>query len=421
MGVFIRTNFSKIFNKSIKGFLVRFLILFFLVFTSLFAKDFKIATYNVQNLFDLNKDGNEYPEYIPGIKSNWNEKTFAIKLGHIARVIKDLNADIIALEEVENANTAVLLNNALRDKKYKYVYTFFKKNEHFVGNVVFSRYKVANKYFVKVDGFNRGIDVLKFYLDHQKLTIYVNHWPAFKHGFKARDAYAQKLKNILNPSEESVILGDFNTPYKIRQGDWGKSLIDTLGVGNQDKSLYDLWYELAPGARYTYIFGRVKNALDHIILSKNLFDGKRLEYKPKSFGVLRSAYLVDQYGYPNRWVVTKNLKNEGVGYSDHLPIYATLQTEPYTKQKIDTVSISYLKKMYDDLLPAILKNVIVLRVDQYSVVLTDGDDQIKIYLPDVTFIKGHRYDILVQKIQNYNRRMEISLCKILKKYKEGEK
>ncbi|MDX1809936.1 MAG: endonuclease/exonuclease/phosphatase family protein [Sulfurospirillaceae bacterium] len=400
---------------------MRFFIVVFLIFTSLFAKDFKIATYNVQNLFDLKKNGNEYQEYIPGIKSNWNQKTFSIKLGHIARVIKDLNADIIALEEVENVNTAILLNKALGDKKYKYIYTFFRKDKHYVGNVVFSRYKVADKYFVKVDGANRGIDVLKFYLDHQKLTIYVNHWPAFKHGVKAREAYAKKLKSILNTKDEFVILGDLNAPYKTRQDNWGKSLVDTLGVGNKDKFLYNLWYELPPDSRYTYVYGRVKNALDHIILSKNLFDGQKIEYKPKSFGVLKSKYLVDKYGYPNRWVVTKDFKNTGVGYSDHLPIFATLQTEPYTKQQIDTVKISYLKKMYNDLLPAILKNVLVVRVDKYSVVLADGKEQIKIYLPDEEFEKGRRYDILVQQIQKYDRSIEISLCKILKKYEEGKK
>ncbi len=400
---------------------MRLLILIFLLFSSLFAKEIKIATYNVQNLFDLKQDGHEYPEYIASEKTNWNQKTLTLKFAHIARVIGDLNADIIALEEVENLNAALLLNRTLKDKKYPYVYTFFKKNKHIIGNVVFSRYKVADKYSVDVQGFNRGIDILKLYFDHQKLMIYVNHWPAFKHGLKARNAYAKKLKSILNPNDESIIMGDFNAPYKIRQDQWGASLVETLGAGNRDKSLYDLWYELPPNVRYTYVYKRTKNTLDHIIISKNLLDNSKIEYKPKSFGVLRSNYLLDKYGYPKRWIITKHFKNKGVGYSDHLPIYAAFQTPPYTQPKISEVSISYLKKMYNDFLPVILKDVTVVRVDAYSILIGDGEDQIKIYLPDETFKKGERYDILIQRIQNYKRSTEISLCKILKIYKKGKK
>jgi len=44
----------------------------------------KIASYNVENLFDLYKSGYEYKEYIPNTKSNWNQKTYKIKLKNIA-------------------------------------------------------------------------------------------------------------------------------------------------------------------------------------------------------------------------------------------------------------------------------------------------------------------------------------------------
>ncbi|MBS0013541.1 MAG: hypothetical protein KFF46_06170, partial [Desulfobacterales bacterium] len=32
----------------------------------------KIATYNLENLFDLRHDGTEYPGYIPGGRLGWN-------------------------------------------------------------------------------------------------------------------------------------------------------------------------------------------------------------------------------------------------------------------------------------------------------------------------------------------------------------
>ena len=55
----------------------------------------KIASYNVENLFDLYKSGNEYKEYIPNTKSNWNQRTYKIKLKNIAKVIVEIDADIM--------------------------------------------------------------------------------------------------------------------------------------------------------------------------------------------------------------------------------------------------------------------------------------------------------------------------------------
>jgi endonuclease/exonuclease/phosphatase family metal-dependent hydrolase len=393
---------------------MRYFILVFLVLTSLFAKDFKIATYNVQNLFDLHRDGGEYKEYIPNGKSKWNKKNFDLKLKHISQVIKELNADIIAIEEVENLRAARALNRALGKKRYPYIYTFFNKHKHTAGSVVFSRYQVASKYSLRVVGYPRAIHVAKFYLDNQKVTLYINHWPAFRHGYKARAAYAKRLKSALKSTEKSIILGDFNTPFRVNKDGWGKSLREILNVGNMDKPLYDLWYEVPPRLRYTHVYGRSKSALDHIIISKNLLSFGGLKYKMGSFSIFRPKYLIDKYGYPRRWVLTKAKVHKGVGYSDHLPIYAIFQTKPYSDKKIQSVSISYLKNMFNDLMPVILKNVEAIRVDKYGLTIADGKDTIKIYLPDEKFKKGKKYDILVKKIGKYHRNVEITLCKILK-------
>ena len=60
----------------------------------------KIATYNVENLFDLQKNEFRYKEYEPNGKSLWNQRNYSIKLKNIAKVIKDIDADIIALQEI---------------------------------------------------------------------------------------------------------------------------------------------------------------------------------------------------------------------------------------------------------------------------------------------------------------------------------
>lgn len=81
---------------------MRYLLLFLLPLL-LLSKPFKIATYNVENLFDATFQGSEYEEYIPG-RHNWNARMVEIKLNHTAEVICDLDADVLGLQEIENSD-----------------------------------------------------------------------------------------------------------------------------------------------------------------------------------------------------------------------------------------------------------------------------------------------------------------------------
>ena len=76
-----------------------FMILVFAVFAA--GTELKIATFNVQNLFDAKNDGSEYKDFVVG-KSEWNEKKANAKFKAVSAKIKELNADIIALQEIEN-------------------------------------------------------------------------------------------------------------------------------------------------------------------------------------------------------------------------------------------------------------------------------------------------------------------------------
>ncbi len=91
------------FPKKWKQNLYKYLIIF--IFSTLLnAQNLKIASYNVENFFDLNYDKTEYNEYIPNNKSAWNQRNFNIKLENIVKIIEDLDADIIALQEIEHEN-----------------------------------------------------------------------------------------------------------------------------------------------------------------------------------------------------------------------------------------------------------------------------------------------------------------------------
>ena len=68
------------------------------------VSEFTVATWNVENLFDMKPDGTEYPEYIPNFKG-WDQNSFDVKLANTTQVIKDLGAEVVALQEIENENT----------------------------------------------------------------------------------------------------------------------------------------------------------------------------------------------------------------------------------------------------------------------------------------------------------------------------
>lgn len=48
--------------------------LFLCITINLFAQNFTVASYNVENLFDLKKQNTEYKEFIPFTKSNGIKK-----------------------------------------------------------------------------------------------------------------------------------------------------------------------------------------------------------------------------------------------------------------------------------------------------------------------------------------------------------
>ena len=78
-----------------------------------------IVSYNVENLFDMVDNGDEYPEYKPN-RSNWTNNTYQIKCANIASVLAQVNADIAVLVEVENENALSGLLSALAEKKCPY-------------------------------------------------------------------------------------------------------------------------------------------------------------------------------------------------------------------------------------------------------------------------------------------------------------
>ena len=307
--------------------MIRWILLFIPLLLS--ALEFKVATYNVENLFDAKMDGTEYEEYKPNNKHGWNEAMLQIKLAHIARVISDMDADIIALAEVENRAVLEKLNAALGAKAYPYLFYPNKKERINIETGLLSRFPIEKTSTIAIKDQARGIHRITLKIENKHLDIYINHWPAQKEKEEERLLYAATLHNELLKEEgrEYVLLGDFNSPYQV-QKDWGMGLVNILKAGDKSALLYNLWYDLPQDKRYSHSYGKQKAALDHIIIPKSLSDGKGIDYNPSSLTVFARPYMLDEKGNPNRWQISDRGRGVhlGDGYSDHFPITAIFHT-----------------------------------------------------------------------------------------------
>ncbi|MFT7859354.1 MAG: endonuclease/exonuclease/phosphatase family protein [Sulfurimonas sp.] len=308
----------------------------------------KIATYNVENLFDLQKSGHEYKEYIPYTHSAWNKRNYKIKLRNLSKVIKDIDADIIALQEIESKQALDDLRYRLkRDGLYYQYAKIADRKDTTIKVAILSKlpFVYTKELVVGYSYAFRNILEAKLKFNDQELYIFVNHWKSKAGPESMRIAYAKTLKKrIKELGDKNIIaLGDFNSNYneyktfkrKRRLNDTDgitgiNHILGTINYQNDAKAvqlkkdqLYNLWYDTAEKDRYSYIYRGKHETLDNILVSKALVDRKGLDYKPGTIRSLKNSYLF-KGKYIYRWQTTrgKYRRHKGKGYSDHLPLTA---------------------------------------------------------------------------------------------------
>ena len=346
------------FKKSGKIILIAIFISVFIC-PDIFAKTFKIVSYNVQNLFDLHKNKTEYREYVPDTKFGWTKKTAAIKYLNITRVLKDINADIISLQEIESVEALLYLRTVLKSKGIVYPYfAIADLKPTTVKCALLSKFPIVKKKEVVVSGsLSRNILRTDIDISGNNLIVYVNHWKSKKGPESLRKKYANALKKEIDQLEtdaDFVLTGDFNSNYNeyitfvnnVKLNDTNKrtginhilmtiknnKLVDERLLVKQrsNKYLYNLWLEIPYKYRWSYNFFGRKSTPDHIILSKGLYDNKGVSYKDNSFNKFTPHYLFKNRGVFN-WKRAKRGRGKhlGMGFSDHLPIFALFTTTPF--------------------------------------------------------------------------------------------
>ena len=443
----------------------------------LFSLEIKVASYNLDNLFDDINNATEYEDYKLNTH-NWNSVTFKKKIKNLSRVICELNADVLGLQEVENANALKALQRYLKRVGCEYRYSAIANSRGSAIRVaLLSKIKIKDTKSIKVSYHKRDRDILEVTLDTKvPLKIFVNHWRSKKSAESARLKYAKALMNRIKKlpkGSEYIILGDFNSRYN-ECSNIEDELNDTNGICGIDTILktyyknrflklddkpplniyhYNLWSEIEPHKRWSYSFYGKKSSLDSIIISKTLNDNINWFYKKGSFGVFKKKFLFKRgriYGWEY-----KHYKHTGYGYSDHLPIYAT-----FAIGKIEDKKESFLEKILNFFIPkkeeflddnfikskkreskdddkvkeltinelakkralrkkVLLKDVcVIFKRGDIGVIKSSKDSMpITLYKSAEAVREGICYDLLVLKKKRYYKIDEITNFKIVKKRK----
>ncbi|MGM0444141.1 MAG: endonuclease/exonuclease/phosphatase family protein [Fibrobacterota bacterium] len=304
--------------------------------------------YNVQNLFDVCESGDEYPLYTPS-ESNWGAHLYRRKCKNISTVLLSADADLVILAEVESRRA---MEDLVRIGGFDdaYPYRYFAKSYSTTSLCVLSRYPLrkVRTYRTRIDSIDfRPFVEFQLSLNEIPLTVFAVHWPSKRHDESLRRAVARGVRRVLDEckTEEFLLVGDFNTNYdEIQRSSYEETglqsilstgsgmgasfrhymLKDMLSQGDTDtQKLCNLWGEVPPQKRCSYVYRGQKNTLDHVLVPPSLCDSTGISYVRRSFRAYRMNGMLTLHGKPYSWQTTgwgASRRHRGMGYSDHYPL-----------------------------------------------------------------------------------------------------
>lgn len=313
-----------------------------------------ILSYNVQNLFDDVHDGTEYDEFVPH-SGGWSSELFHLKLYRLSEVLSlfpDGGADILLLQEVENAHALDMLRqHYLKGGGYGY-WAVSDAEGQAVQVAVLSRFPItgSRSHAVTLDGLRAGRPVLEIELSIGKsqLKILHCHWksksPGAEYTENLRLAAAGKISDLLelhfkqSSAVPVLVAGDLNEcidEWDLHSGSYltalmpESELVSSCVEGlarplyvsggrkvpvmqNGKAVLFSPWLENTDLVG-SYAYRDRWERIDHFLMTAGFSDGEGLDYR--EFEVIDDQRLLSEEGFPLRWI--PDLER---GYSDHLPI-----------------------------------------------------------------------------------------------------
>lgn len=311
------------------------------------SKNFTIAFYNIENLFDTENDPLTHDDdFSPSSQKRWTSKRYQKKLVKLGTAISQIGEEntefapvIVGLAEVENKKALSDLVNSknLKDENYSYVH-YDSKDERGIDVALLYKsdiFKVENSETFSVylqnelgkQDYTRDILLVQGQLHNEKINVIVNHWSSRREGVKEtepkRIAAANVVNSVItklkkeNPNAKIIVMGDFNDNPN------SKSLL----LLEKESELYNPFKTVWSRDNGSLSHNFQWNMFDQILFSTNFFDTSNSNLVFSDAQVFNSKFLT-QYdgkykGQPFRTFVGKKYKG---GYSDHFPVYIQLKT-----------------------------------------------------------------------------------------------
>lgn len=271
---------------------------------------FRIAQWNVQNLFDGNSDGTEYSEYTR--QSGWSTKFYRSRLENIEAVLSYpglSEAEIIVLNEVENSNVTQDIMHLDALQKRGFLWQACASEEGGAISVaVISSIPVQDVRLHSVQGARPVIEA-RFEICGKNVYVLAVHGKSNLGEEEEVTALRQRTGEALSQRTQYlrendplcliVIAGDFNEdPH---QG----NIIQDI------ENWHSFWDGPSFDGKGSYHYDGNWLRYDNIILSSDLMTHA---------DVVQTGILTDTGGSPNRW------KRELLsGVSDHLPVWVEVR------------------------------------------------------------------------------------------------
>ncbi|WP_421920148.1 endonuclease/exonuclease/phosphatase family protein [Marinifilum sp.] len=313
-------------------------------------REYTLAFYNVENLFDTINDPIKWDDdFTPEGRLRFTSNRYEDKLDKLSKVLASIDTlslpSIIGLCEIENRLVIEDLRNEddLIHGNYKIAHIESPDKR---GIDCALLYKSEDFKYIKHEAIGiqfpwepeyktRDILHVEGILGKDTVHIFVNHWPSRIGGQekseKNRVFVAEQLRKSVNqiqdknPLAKIIIMGDFNDePNNISVTNTLKANNNTL---NKPEELHNLMYDLFESGQGTYNYRGDWNMLDHLIVSKSLINSE--QGLSTSFGAGK-IFKEDWICYKNKDGIlipsrTYGGPNYYGGYSDHFPVYFKLR------------------------------------------------------------------------------------------------
>lgn len=320
------------------------------------AERVRIASWNVENLFDTEDDPDNPGDdaFTPRGWRRWTEERYSLKLKHLAEIVAKMNPDVLCLIEIENRRVVEDLADVLRrDHELDYPAIMHQDSEDFRGIDVamIARYAATGtNWFCGVKGM-RDVLSCDFERGGRPFTVILNHWKS-QLGEKAesdaiRSGEARAVRDFINkrldaePGAAIVVIGDFNdavdSPVLTEVAGFVMSR-DEVRERLDERLFFNLVATLPDGEQGTFYYaqGRKWNMLDMAHISPGMLDGvePRAPWRvvDGSYMIFKSPAQVSREGGIGMPLPFRRVRNKEIGdlyvtgYSDHFPI--CLELEP---------------------------------------------------------------------------------------------